>query len=663
MKIRTAICKIILSILLTAPAAFGQTTRTWDGGGGNNILNTAANWSNDTAPTGANDTALWDGTVAGDLSLIWNANFGPTSGNAGGVNLNIAAGNTGSLQLDATSGGLGLGDITIASGAGAFTLGNGVGTASVLFRDPTTTLANNSANTATIKSDVVFGNGGGPGNRNITIGGSGNWMLEGTLFNSAFSAVSSALLSKTGSGTLTLGGANVHGGGTTISQGTIKLTHGNALGTGNVSITSFDARLWLEGGIHLAGVTNYNLSGQDSSDFAPQSKIFNASGSNSVAGNINFASFGGNYVNIHSDAGTLTLNGSMSVTFSTASGRIFYLTGAGDTVVNGAISDGSTTGGVGLVKAGGGTLKLNGVNTYSGTTTVSAGTLGGSGTVPGVVTVASGATLAPGNSIGTLNLGAAPTLGGTLLMEISTPASADKLNITSGTVSFGGTLTVINIGPSLANGDTFDLFDGSLSGSFTTVNLPGGAAHWNTSDLNIGGTLTFTNASPVAQNLTLGVVQGGSVSLPVIGGKYAPADADGDSMTITAVSAASSGTSGFTSSDVTYAATGGTGPDTFTYTVTDSLGATDTKTVTVIVTSPQGFNQLSATSGGGNAYLTYLGVPGSNYALEVTHDLPATNWTAVVTNAAAANGYLYFTNQISLAPTNDYYRTRYVSGP
>jgi hypothetical protein len=148
--------------------------------------------------------------------------------------------------------------------------------------------------------------------------------------------------------------------------------------------------------------------------------------------------------------------------------------------------------------------------------------------------------------------------------------------------------------------------------------------------------------------------------LPVIGGKYSATDADGDTLTVTAVGTPSSGSASFGASNVTYVASGSTGTNTFTYTVTDVVGGTDTKTVTVVVTDPQGFNQVSAGVDGGNAVLAYLGIPGTNYALEVTHTLPATNWAPVITNAAAANGLLYFTNPISLAPTNDYYRTRYV---
>lgn len=90
------------------------------------------------------------------------------------------------------------------------------------------------------------------------------------------------------------------------------------------------------------------------------------------------------------------------------------------------------------------------------------------------------------------------------------------------------------------------------------------------------------------------------------------------------------------------------------------MGGTATNTVTVVVSEPQGFNLVSAAVDGGNAILSYLGIPGTNYALEISHDLPATNWTPVITNPASANGFLYFTNPISLSPTNDFYRTRYV---
>jgi hypothetical protein len=112
---------------------------------------------------------------------------------------------------------------------------------------------------------------------------------------------------------------------------------------------------------------------------------------------------------------------------------------------------------------------------------------------------------------------------------------------------------------------------------------------------------------------------------------------------------------------ITYTAdnTSALGTNTFTYTVTDTFGGSDTKTITVLVTDPEGFNRLSPPSviGPGTVALTYLGIPGSAYVLDWTTNLtPPIVWTAVQTNAAATNGYLFYTNSSS-APAN-FFRTR-----
>ena len=425
----------------------------------------------------------------------------------------------------------------------------------------------------------------------------------------------------------------------------------------------------------------------------------NAAGTKLISGNINLGSGGITKTNtgvwilsgINTYSGpTVVLQGTLTIGGAGQLGSGAYaanITNSSTFIYNSTAAQtlsGVITGTGSLTQKGSGTLTLSGANNYTGTTAVSnstllvhgslaagsavsvanSGILGGTGTISGTVTVTGSGIIAPGASIGTLTLGSAPSLGGTIIAEINRNGGsplADKLNCTGG-VTLGGALIVSNIGLAAQNGDTFDLFDGAVSGVFSSVTVPaGGLAHWKTNNLVVDGSITFTNNAPVATNLTLGVVQGGSVSFPVIGSKYAPTDADGDSLSITAVTAASpGGTSGFTSSNVTYTASGSTGTNTFTYTVSDGAGGTDTKTVTAIVSDPVGFNLLAATSGGGNAYLQYLGIPGTNYALDVTHNLPATNWTPVISNTAGGDGRLYFTNVISLVPTNDYYRTRYV---
>jgi autotransporter-associated beta strand protein len=187
-------------------------------------------------------------------------------------------------------------------------------------------------------------------------------------------------------------------------------------------------------------------------------------------------------------------------------------------------NDGSTT----IIKVGSGTWTLSGYNLYTGPTIISNGvlavtgglastninvgagafldvstvgsgtlslatgqTLGGNGTVWGSVDTTGGGTIAPGSSIGTLTVTNTVTLGGNTLMEINRVGSPRNDKLVAPVINFGGTLTVINIGPELHIGDMFDLFDGALSGSFATLEL--GYYMWDTSQLAVNGTITVTN--------------------------------------------------------------------------------------------------------------------------------------------------------------------------
>jgi autotransporter-associated beta strand protein len=165
------------------------------------------------------------------------------------------------------------------------------------------------------------------------------------------------------------------------------------------------------------------------------------------------------------------------------------------TTYSGTLANGGAAA-LGLTKIGAGALMLTAANTYTGPTTVSRGTLlvngslaagsaltvqsgatlGGSGTIGGVVSVQDGGCLALGASIGTMTLNISPLLAGTTLMEISKGATpnADKLVVNGQPLTYGGTLTVTNIGTNaLALGDAFTLFNApSYSGNFSATNLP-----------------------------------------------------------------------------------------------------------------------------------------------------------------------------------------------
>lgn len=479
----------VVGTLIGTPLA-QASPETWDGGAATNVLNTAANWTNDALPTNALDTATWDGTVAGNLSLVWNATFGPGSGNAGGVNVNVAATNTGSLQLDAVSGNFGLGDITIASGAGALTFGDGIGTANVVVRDPTTAFTNNSSNAATFKSDVVLLNGGGVGNRSIAFDGSGNWVVEGTLISSATPAgfgtsASTAILTKSGTGTLTLSGANAHGGGTTINAGVVSAQASGALGTGAINIPNPGGRLRLSNGITLPNAIN--LPGDSNVASDTLSHLENVSGNNTIGGAITWNSPGGLFSNIVATSGTLTLNGSITTSLATGP-RTLNFTGAGNIVSTGVISNGTAMA-IGLSKSGAGTTTLTGANTYTAGTTITLGTL------------------VTGNAAA-LGAGPVSAIAGTL--KVGNGSANQISGLTGLTMSDGTTLSLAGADSAitLASGnyllgaitlDLNNLFNAPQT--YTVINAAVGST-------NAIGTVTFLNADTVGYTYSFAVNPG-----------------------------------------------------------------------------------------------------------------------------------------------------------
>jgi autotransporter-associated beta strand protein len=214
---------------------------------------------------------------------------------------------------------------------------------------------------------------------------------------------------------------------------------------------------------------------------------------------------------------------------STSSGRSFRVgwNNQNATFAGQIIADGANT----VTKVGTGNWTLSGANTYNGGTIVDGGTLtvnntsgsgtgtgsvtvntgatlAGTGIISGAVTINSGATNAPGNGgIGTLTVNNSVTLaaGSTTRIEINKTSVTKDLLDASGTLTYGGTLIVTNLSGTLANGDSFKIFDGgSYAGSFSAQSLPALAADlmWNTAALTTSGTISvvgtnFTIPQPI----------------------------------------------------------------------------------------------------------------------------------------------------------------------
>src|SRR5213075_3287164 len=121
-----------------------------------------------------------------------------------------------------------------------------------------------------------------------------------------------------------------------------------------------------------------------------------------------------------------------------------------------------------------GVLIVNGTIASSPITVYSGGTLSGGGIIKTAVSILPGATLAPGPtgsaSIGSLTVSNSLTLAGTTALALNKTAQTNDSIRGLSSVSYGGTLNVVNLSGALNAGDTFTLFQsGSYGGAFTSV--------------------------------------------------------------------------------------------------------------------------------------------------------------------------------------------------
>lgn len=293
-------------------------------------------------------------------------------------------------------------------------------------------------------------------------------------------------ITKEGAGTMTLTGANIYGAATNVNAGVLNIQHGSALGaTAGATTVANGAQLQVQGGIAVGNET-LNLNG---TGLGATGALRNISGDNSWAGPVVLASAS----RINSDAGTLTLNGTL-----TGVGHALGVGGSGNTTINGAIGTGNGT----LNKDGSGTLVLAGNNTYSGVTTVTSGVLNirsndALGSTLAGTTVQSGAALQLQNGI---------AVGNEALSLSGTGVSNDgALRNISGSNTYGGAVTVASASTRInSDAGTLTLANTVALGSNTLT--VGGAGNTTVSGQVTGasssnlakdgsGTLTLSNGS------------------------------------------------------------------------------------------------------------------------------------------------------------------------
>ena len=337
----------------------------------------------------------------------------------------------------------------------------------------TLTLQGSTAGTGEI-SGAIVDNGGG-NTTSVTKAGTGTWTLSGANTYTGLTDVQAGTLAY-GANNVIAAAANVSVSGGILDISTfndtvngVQLTNGSITGTTGIltSVTDFDvqngtASAILDGAVGLTKTTGGTVTLSGANTYtgitalnAGQLNINNASaigtGAFTIAGGTIDNTSGGAITlannNLQNWNGDFTFTGTNDLNLGTGAvtlgaNRIVTVNG-GNLTVGGAIGNGG--GFLTLDKNGAGTLTLNGVNTYAGLTTVNAGTLAfGSNT-----TLGGGLTMTPAG-------------GGTLDLQTYTSTVAGAFSLTTATETLTTTISGATIG-NLTAGSVGSIANGTVN--------------------------------------------------------------------------------------------------------------------------------------------------------------------------------------------------------
>ncbi len=507
--------------------AIRAQTLYWDNAGGTaNDWGALANWStvvgggtNPAALPGASDTVVFSATsVAAAQTVNLNAarsvlGLSFTSGQAhtllgGGTNRILTLGTGGMTK----------------SGTGAITLGSATaGQQVALSLSADQTWANNNNTGAiTVNNGVAASSAVA---RVLTLGGTSTAAntISGVIANNGAGALT---LNKTGTGLWVLNAANTFSGLTTVSNGQLRLTNANALGS-NASVvvqnnenpgSANTNSLQLSGGLTFGAGKTLILRNNSTSNISnARTELNNNSGNNTWAGNIQLDQ--GTNQTLAAGAGTLTISG--NITQSGTPSTSMFIRGTANGILTGGMNIGSaqlykTDTGTwtvssagnthGTIIIGNGTLVANNTDAFDPAANLTLGEGSASATVftinatftQALANIANAATTTGAQTIngaGTLSTGSSPRT-----YTVNDTAVADDLSISTAIAGAGG-FTKQGAGTLFLNGSAVNtpasLAAGVLRGSFTataglTVNggtlTPGAAATAGTITAN---TLAF----------------------------------------------------------------------------------------------------------------------------------------------------------------------------
>jgi autotransporter-associated beta strand protein len=342
------------------------------------------------------------------------------------VTSSIAAQATGTVNTIKFSG---TGAINLTQ-TGALTLSNGgiirTGSGSTIISDSTVRAANNgelvlrtdtAGDTLTINSNIIAN-----GNNALTKSGAGTLVLGGSNTYNQTTTIDGGVLSISSNANL---GSQTSGGGVTINNSTLRVTENVGLYNGTPGTANRDITLRNRATFDIAATKTLTIAGAVADGWALNN-------------------------NTNHTRGSLVKTGSGTLDFR---GIATY---------------------VGPTNVEQGTFLFNGSGSTTAVSVASGATLGGSGTIGNTVTI-DGGQLAPGNSPGTLTINDDVTMNGNSLLTLelngTSAGSYDQLAI-GGAVPANFTLTgssvslALSIGYSALVGDTFTVIDNITSGSF-----------------------------------------------------------------------------------------------------------------------------------------------------------------------------------------------------